>query len=174
MGFLDSLFDKREKLDYCKGCDYIFNLALTQAVQFSSEFNDIQDEYYRANIVGIVMAYLDTKPADKCVSFRSTFGKDTLYYGTVHGTMLVESHPIQANLKTEFIPLFQNYHTHYSNFISNEMNNNLNATTVRILAQEVLQHNNVVPDTAKINAIAVDINALIEIIDALLSKYKFV
>ena len=36
---------------------------------------------YRAEIIGIVAAHLDTKPREKCVCFGSTFGKDIMHYG---------------------------------------------------------------------------------------------
>ena len=174
MGLFDSLLDKREKMDYCRGCDFLFNICLRQTFQDNAEFSDISETEYRANIVGIVAAYLDTKPIEKRVRVRSTFGKDALYYGTVNGTMLVETHPIQANLKTIFLPKVQEKHSYYSEFMRTEMNNHINATTTRTLANEVLLINGIDPDSARINAITVDINAIIEMIDAMLSKYKFV
>ena len=174
MGIFDSLFDKREKMDYCKACDYIFNLALVQNVQYTTEYSDIDELNYRAEIIGIIAAHLDTKPQEKCVCFGSTFGKDIMYYGTVHGTALIETHPIQANLKTVFLPKCQQRHSHYSSFVREKMSNSINATTARILASEVLSLNGVSTDSARVNAVAMDINSVICFVDKILATYKFV
>ena len=174
MGLFDNLFDKREKMEYRKGCDYIFNLALIQKVQYLEEYSDIDESDYRSDIIGVVAAYLDTKPQEKCVRTLSTFGKDAIYYGTVHGTMLNETHPIQATLKMIFLPKCKIKHGYYSEFVRENMDNSINATNARTLASEILRYNNITADATKINTIVVDINVILELVDAILSKYRFV
>ena len=174
MGIFDSLFDKRDKMDYCKACDYIFNLALIQNVQYTSEYSDIDELNYRAEIIGIVAAHLDTKPREKCTCSVSTFGKDIMYYGTVHGTALIATHPIQANLKTVFLPTCKQRHSHYTLFVRENMSNSINPTTSRILANEMLRLNGVSIDSARTNAVAMDINSVICFVDKILATYKFV
>ena len=165
MGLFSNLFDKREKMVYCRGCDFLFQIALLQKVQFPITFSDITENEYRCDIVGIVMAYLDTKPQGKCVRVRSTFGKDAIYYGTVHS---------EREFKEVYVPKYKEKHSYYSNFISSNMNNNLNATTARTLAMEVCRVNHIELDDTKINTIIVDINVMTEIVDATLSTYRFV
>ena len=165
MALFGNLFDKREKLDYCRGCDLLFQISLMQKVQFPTEFSDIPEHEYRDDIIGIVMAYLDTKPMGKCVRVRSTFGKDALYYGTVHAP---------SEVKQIVLPRSKGKHAYYSEFISANLGNCLNATNARALALEVCRVNGMEPDTAKVNAIIVDINVMRELVDATLSTYRLV
>ena len=172
MGFFSNLFDKREKMAYRDGCGNLFNLALMLNYRFPQEFADINDADYTSDMIGILATYLDTKPED---SGRSrTFGEAAIYYGTVHGTILINTHPIQANLQDVYLPKFKQRHQEYSKFVKENMNNNINATTTRTLAGEVLRINGIPADSAKINSIAVDINTILEWVDATLSKFRLV
>ena len=171
MAFWNNLFDKREKMAYREGCSNFFNLALVIDFQYLQEYQDIAEVYYRADIVGIVAAYLDTKPHERYM--RTTFGKDVLHYGTVRGTVLIDTHPIARTLKSVFLPKCEQKHAHYSKFMQSEMNNSINGTTTRTLASEVLRVNGIPVDSAKINSIAVDINMILEWVNTTLSTYRF-
>lgn len=164
MGFFDKLFDKREKMEYRKACDFIYNIALIQKVQYTENFTDISDDDYRTDIVGIVAAYVDSKPRESYV-IGSSMGADIFRYGE---SMLL------AQLDGEFIPKCKKKHTIYSRFVATKMGNALNATTARALAEEVCRINNIAPDPNKLNAIVVDINSLVTVVDGLLTTYRIV
>ena len=74
MGLFDKLIDKREKKDYVDVKHYFFSIAQMQRTQYPEQFDDIEESTYRAEIVGIFAAYLDTKPKQKCV--MSSYGQD--------------------------------------------------------------------------------------------------
>lgn len=165
MGLFDSLFDKREKIDYCRGCDFIFQVVWNQALQYTTDFFDLSDYDYRAELISIIAAYLDTKPKEKAVCVGSTFGKDMIHYGTVHAS---------REFKDTYLPRFKDKHTHYSYFIRDNTGNTINATTSRNLALEICRLNGIALESAKVNAITIDVNKLVEIVDATLSTYRFV
>ena len=175
MGFFSNLFDKRKKISYSQGCNFIFNFALIQDLQYTNTFQDIGEHEYRSDIIAVAAAYLDTKPHEKCVRFGSTFGKDMIRYGTVNGTILIATHPIEVNLKTIFLPKFQQKHSLYSQFVASNMGNCINPTNAQILAKEILNANNVKPEEPKIKVVATDIIALIDVLAKMVfSELKFV
>lgn len=164
MGLLDKLFDKREKMEYRKACDFIYNIALMQKVQYTETFDDISVDEYRTDIVGIVAAYVDSKPRESYVK-GSSMGADMFRYG--ESMLLVQP-------DGDFVPKCKEKHSIYSCFVANKMGNSLNATTARTLAEEVFRVHNIVPDTNRINAIVVDVNSMITLVDSLLSTYRLV
>jgi len=165
MGLFDNLFDKREKIDYCKGCDFLFDVVWMQAVQFIRDFNDLSNHDYRAELISIIAAYLDTKPKEKAVRVCSTFGTDMIYYGTVHAP---------REFKDIYLPKYKDKHKHYSCFIRDNTGNSINTTTSRTLALEICRLNGIAPEPAKVDAITIDINKMVELVDATLSTYRFV
>lgn len=174
MGFFDSFFDKREKTDYYKACDYLFNIGLVLKTGYDVEFSDVSELDYRADIVSIIITYLNTLPKEKCVPSYTTLGEEAMHYGTVHGTVLIDTHPIQANLKNKFLPAVKEKHKYYSKFVKDRMNNSINANSARILASEILRLNGVPEDATRVNAIAMDILAMTGHVDAFLSKFRLV
>ena len=165
MALFGRLFDKREKLDFCRGCDFLFQIALMQKVQFPIDFPDIDENQYRNDIIGIVTAYLDTKPREKGVRTGRTFGEDAIYYGTVH---------TPSEIKKITLPQYKEKYSHYSKFINTNMGGCLNITNARTLALEVCRVNCIELDATRINSIIIDINVMKELVDATLSTYKFI
>ena len=172
MGFFANLFDKREKIGYLDGCGNIFNLVLAQDAHYPKMYPDIKDENYRTDLIGILAAYLDTKPREKCV--RDTFGKDVIRYGTANGTCLIDTHPIQANLDTVFLPAFYAKHAHYSAFVASELNNKIDAVSTDDLANELLKANGIQVEPEKNKIVASDIRQALGWADAILDTFKFV
>lgn len=165
MGLFDNLFDKREKIDYCKGCDFLFKAVWMRAVKYTTDFSDLSNNDYKAELISIIAAYLDTKSEKQRVRYGSTFGKDMIYYGTVH---------TPEEFKDIYLPKYKEKHAHYSCFIRDNMENNVNSTTSRNLALEICRLNGISPDVAKVNAITIDINVMLELVDATISTYRFV
>ena len=174
MGFFANLLDKdkREKIGYIDGCANIFDLVLIKGAHDPKMYQDIKAENYRTDLIGILAAYLDTKPREKCV--RDTFGKDVIRYGTANGTSLIDTHPIQANLDTVFLPSFYAKHAHYSAFVASEMNNKIDAVITDDLAKELLKVNGIQVEPEKINIVASDIRQALGWADAIRDTFKFV
>ena len=59
MGFFDKFTDKREKYDYARGSDFLFNLVLMQKDQYTESFDDIGYVDYRSELIGIAASYLE-------------------------------------------------------------------------------------------------------------------
>ena len=162
MGFFDKLFDKREKKRYLEGCHFFYSLATMQKVEYSSKFNDITAEDYRANIVGIVAAYLDTKPKEH--SGFSTFGQDMFWN---------ETGCVSNDVKEKFFPKCKEKRDYFAIYIKNNLSNNLNASNSRLVAIELCKVNSIPQDESRIREITNDINKMIELVDATLSTFRF-
>ncbi len=165
MGFFDKFFDKREKYDYMKGSDYLFNIALMQKDQYTASFDDINYDNYRAELIGIVAAYLDRDPKIKTFDSYRSFGECILYYGTVHAS---------RELKEKFLPLCQNSHKYYKQFFSKEIGQMVSASAAQKIAQDIISRYNITADAARLNAITVDVSKMFEIVDAMIGTYRFV
>ena len=163
MGIFDKLTDKREKKSYTDIKMYFFAIAQLQRVQYPEQFDDIDEQSYRGDIVGIFAAYLDTKPKQKCVIF--SYGDDMLS---------PQRYCSPREVRENFLPLCEEAYKHYREFVKSKMNNAVNATTVRNLAEEVCLRHGIIPDAARVNAISMDINVMTDIIDATFEMFRFV
>lgn len=165
MGFFDRFTDKREKYDYMRGSDFLYNLVLMQKDQYTESFNDIEYADYRSELIGIAAAYLDKEPSNKTFKSYRSFGECILYYGTVHADRVI---------KDIVLPKSQAAHKHYNKFFSDKKGMPVRESTARVLAQDIMQRYNVAADPARTNAMIVDITKMVEIVDAVLSTYRFV
>ncbi len=163
MGIFDSLFDKREKKDYNDILMFFFNIAQIQRVQYTEQYEDIEEQEYRETIVGIFAAYLDTKEKQKCVI--TSYGWD-LFVRQVGC--------VSREVKEKVLPKYEDAYKHYRDFIKSSMSNTINATNVKLLASEVCRTFNVEPDITRINTISMDICTMRDIIDAIFDTYRFV
>ena len=165
MGLFDKFLDKREKYDYMKGCDYLFNMVLMQTDQYTASFDDINYDDYRAELIGIVAAYLDRDPKIKTFDHYDSFGACILYYGTVHAP---------RETRDKFLPLCKESHKYYKRFFSEEIGQMVSASAAQKLANDIISRYKIPSDAARLNAITVDVTKMIEIVDAMLSTYRFV
>ena len=165
MGFFDKFFDKREKYDYARGCDYLFNIVLIQKDQYTASYEDINYDDYRAELIGIVAAYMDRDPKIKTFDDYRSFGECVLYYGTVHAS---------REQKEKFLPLCKQSHKYYRQFFSKEIGPMLGTSAAQKIAMDIISRYEITSDAARLNAIIVDISKMIEIVDAMISTYRFV
>lgn len=165
MGFFDKFFDKRETCNYMKGSDCLFNIVLMQKDQYTTSFDDINYDNYRAELVGVVAAYLDRDPKIKTFNSYDSFGECILYYGTVHSP---------REFKEKFLPLCKNSHKYYRQFFSKEIGQIVSASAAQKIAQDIISRYNITADAARLNAITVDISKMFELVDATLATYRFV
>lgn len=163
MGLLDKLFDNREKKDYVDVCHFIYGIAMYQKVGYTSEFSDIPEDIYRADMLGIITSHLDTRPKERYMVF--SWSEDIFMHISI-------SQP--REIKERYLPIYEGRHKHYSNFIKTQMSNSVNATTVKTLAAEVCRVYGIEPDPARINSIAVDINVFIDIINGIFETFRIV
>lgn len=163
MGLLDGLFDKREKKSYSDAMRFFFDITQLQRVQYTEQFEDINEEEYRSIIVGIVASYLDTKPKQKKTIFSC--GEDLIF---LRG--LGASKDFKENLQ----PKYKEAYKKYNAVVKNKMNNTINATNAKLLAYEICDTFNIEIDAARINAISIDICTMIDIIDATFDTFRFV
>ena len=163
MSLLDKLFDKREKKNHNDICHFIYGITMYQKVGYTSEFSDIPEDIYRADMLGIVTAHLDTRPKERCMVF--SWSEDIFMHISI-----CESREI----KERYLPIYEGRHKHYSNFIKTQMSNSVNGTTVKALAAEICRVYGIEPDSARINSIAVDINAFIDIINGIFETFRIV
>jgi hypothetical protein len=165
MGFFDKFFDKREKYDYMKGSDYLFNMVLMQKDQYTSSFDDVNYDIYRSELIGIVAAYLDRDPKIKTFDCYRSFGECILYYGTVHAS---------REIRESFLPLCKKSHEYYKRFFNEAIGQVVSTSATQKIANDIISRYNIPSDTARVNAIIVDISKMIEIVDAVISTYRFV
>ena len=165
MGFFDKFKDKREKYDYARGSDFLFNMVLMQKVKYTDAFDDIGYIDYRSELIGIAAAYLDKEPSNKTFKDYRSFGECILYYGTVHADRAV---------KDTILPKSQAAHKYYNKFFSDKKGKPVSESAARILAQDIMQRYNIASDPARTNAMIVDITKMVEIVDAVLGTYRFV
>ena len=165
MGFFDKFKDKREKYDYTRGSDFLFNMVLMQKDQYTDAFDDIGYVDYRSELIGIAAAYLDKEPSNKTFKDYRSFGECILYYGTVHA---------DRALKDTILPTSQAAHKYYNKFFSDKKGKPVSESAARILAQDIMQRYNIASDPARTNAMIVDITKMVEIVDAVLGTYRFV
>ncbi len=165
MGFLDKFFDKREKIDYARGSDYLFNMVLLQKDQYTTSFTDITYDNYRAELIGVVAAYLDRDPKIKTFKSYQSFGECMLYYGTVHAS---------RELKESFLPLCKEAHKHYKHIFSKDVGEMVSTSAAQTIAKDIISRYKVLDNAARLNAITVDVSKMIEIVDAVITTYRFV
>lgn len=84
------------------------------------------------------------------------------------------SHIRSSTGKEKVLPKYKDAYKHYGTFIKNNMNGVLNASNVRILAEEVCRVTNTESTVERINSISMDINTMTAIIDATFDTYRFV
>ena len=167
-------FDERIKMSYIKGCEHLFNASPTQNIQYPSYFPEIDEFTYRSELIAISMAYLDSKPRELSIGSTNTFGADMLNYGAANGTVLAKNHPIEANFKTSFLPACQQKYHCYSWAVMNKIGRRFNASSLTILALELLKNNQIKPDNGRIALITQDIRTTFGMIDSIISKYRFI
>ena len=165
MRFFDRFTDKREKYDYMRGSDFLFNLVLMQKDQYTESFDDIGYVDYRSELIGIVAAYLDKEPSNKTFKSYQSFGECILYYGTVHADRAI---------KDTVLPKSQAAHKYYNKFFSDKKGKPVSESAARVLAQDIMQRYNIAADPARTNAMIVDITKMVETVDAVLGTYRFV
>ena len=140
-------------------------MVLMQKDQYTTSFEDITYDSYRAELVGVVAAYLDRDPQIKTFGSYRSFGECILYYGTVHAS---------RELKENFLPLCQKSHKYYKQFFSKEVGQMVSVSATRKIAQDIISRYNITADAACLNAITVDVSKMIEIVDAVIGTYRFV
>lgn len=163
MGLFDNLFDKREKKSYLDIKHFFFDIAQIQRIQYPEQFVDVDAQEYRNAVVGIFAAYMDTKPKQKCVI--TSYGSDMF---------ISQIGCVSREVKEKVLPKYKDAYKHYGTFIKNNMNGVLNASNVRILAEEVCRVTNTESTVERINSISMDINTMTAIIDATFDTYRFV
>ena len=166
MGFFDSLFDKREKIDYYQIKRNFYFVATSQRLKFPEQFGSINAERYRADIVAVFAAYMDTK--EKFKHIYATYGEDIIDEWDRNTEI------IDFDTKGITIPACRKAYKQYGQIISTKLNNHVNATNVDILAKAICDAHHVKADAAKLNAISMDIQVMVDIIDATFEKFRFV
>ena len=102
--------------------------------------------------------------------FRIDFAEHLRYIGgAICGTALET-----RGTKEKVLPKYKDAYKHYGAFIKNNMSNVLNASNVRILAEEVCRATTTETTVERINSISMDINTMTAIIDATFDTYRFV
>ena len=134
-----------------------------QCIQYPEQFVDVDAQEYRNAVVGIFAAYMDTKPKQKCVI--TSYGSDMF---------ISQIGCVSREVKEKVLPKYKDAYKHYGTFIKNNMNGVLNASNVRILAEEVCHVTNTESTVERINSISMDINTMTAIIDATFDTYRFV
>lgn len=165
MGFFDKFTDKREKIDYAKGSDNLFNMLLRQKDQYTETFDDISFTDYRSELLGISAAYLDKEPSNKTFHSYDSFGECILYYGTVHAPEII---------KKTILPRSKISHKHYNKYFGGKQGIPVGESIARVLAQDIMMRHGIKEDASRTNAMIVDILKMIEIVDAVLATFRFV
>ena len=155
------LFDNREKKSYSDACHFFYDSTVYLKVNYLDNFGDIKEEDYRADIVGIVTAYLDTKPKEKYMIF--SWSRDIFM-----DVSICQPQPI----KERYLPKCKERYNHYSKYIKIRMGNTINNTNVKSLAAEVCRYHGVELTDERINSVATDINTFITLVDATFETFR--